>query len=178
MTETLSPALPTDIEAAVHRVLEALCDRDLTVATAESCTGGLLASLLTDVEGCGRAFDRGFVTYTDAAKHSLLGVASHTLETAGAVSREAAIEMAQGALENSQADIAVAITGFAGPGGPGDLPGLVHFAVACRDHDTVHALKRFAATGRGDVRIAALRCAIGLIGEAIERLGDKAPPIR
>lgn len=170
MTETLSSALPTDVEEAVHTVLQSLCDRKLTIATAESCTGGLLASVLTDVEGCGRAFDRGFVTYTDASKHELLGVELSMLATAGAVSREAAEEMAEGALKNSQADMAIAVTGFAGPGGPDDIPGLVHFAVACRVGGSVHAVERFAPSGRGEVRIAALRRAIAMIGEAAHRL--------
>src|SRR5688572_12157344 len=132
MVETLSPALPPNIERLVERVLKAACDRELTLATAESCTGGLLASLLTDVEGCAHAFDRGFVTYAAEAKAELLGVHPGLLDSPGPVSEAVARQMAEGALRHSRADLAVSVTGFAGPGGPGDTPGLVHFALARR----------------------------------------------
>src|SRR4051794_18947328 len=118
LSETLSPALPTDIERLALKVLETAVAADQTLATAESCTGGLLASLLTDVEGCGRCFDRGFVTYTDDSKVELLAVSRVLLEREGAVSRAVAEAMVCGALSRSGADLAVAITGYAGPGGP------------------------------------------------------------
>src|ERR1700761_2832909 len=133
MTETLSPALPAEIEAAVHQVLQAACDRELKLVMAESCTGGMLASLLTDVDGCGHAFERGFVPYTDDAKHALLDVPRALLERFTAVSAPVAEAMASGALARSQGDIALAITGFAGRGALGEEPGLVYFALARRD---------------------------------------------
>src|SRR3954453_23393608 len=120
--ETLSSALPPDIEQLVLDVLNAAAETHQTLATAESCTGGLLASLLTDVEGCGHCFDRGFVTYTDDSKVELLDVPRSLLDRDGAVSSGAADAMVRGALSRSDADLAVAITGYAGPGGPGSEP--------------------------------------------------------
>lgn len=103
-----------------------------TIASAESCTGGLLSSLLTDIEGCSGLFERGFATYSAEAKAELLGVAPILIARHGAVSREVAIAMVQGALEHSRAELAVAITGFAGPAGDRDEEGLVHLAAASR----------------------------------------------
>src|SRR3546814_7275302 len=100
------------------------------LATAESCTGGLLASLLTDVEGASHAFERGFVVYSEKAKCELLGIQQADITHCGAVSRTVAIAMAKGSIHSSEADIALSITGFAGDG---DEPGLVHFACARRD---------------------------------------------
>ena len=97
-----------------------LCDKGLTIATAESCTGGMLAALLTDIEGAGRAFDRGFVTYSKGSKTELLGIDPELLERNDAVSETVARAMAEGALKRSEADIAISITGFAGPGAPGE----------------------------------------------------------
>jgi nicotinamide-nucleotide amidase len=166
MTETLSSVLPSDLEARIHLVLKLLSDRNLAVATAESCTGGLLSSILTDVDGYGRVFDRGFVVYTEEAKTELLGVAPQTLATDGAVSKAAAIAMARGALKRSKADIAIAVTGFAGPGGPDDTPGLVHFACARRGRPIDHRCEEFSPQDRGAVRIAALRTAIAMLEQA------------
>lgn len=165
--ETLQPVLPEDIEAAAARVLERAAAAELSLATAESCTGGLLASLLTDVEGASHAFERGFVVYSEDAKCELLGVDRAAAARCGAVTREVAIAMAEGAIRNSQADIAVAITGFAGRGGPKDEPGLVHFACARRDGDTCHQEAHFGDIGRGPVRIAALRVALAMLEEAV-----------
>jgi nicotinamide-nucleotide amidase len=111
-TETLSPALPGAVEEATRRLLDKACERDLKLATAESCTGGMLASLLTDVEGVAHAFDRGFVTYTDDAKTEMLGVPQALIDAHGAVSKEVAVAMAEGALARSRANIALAITGW------------------------------------------------------------------
>ncbi len=168
MTETLSPALTGEIEQRVEQVLAAACQQEVMLATAESCTGGLLASLLTDVEGRSHAFDRGFVTYTDEAKHELLGVSRETLGRFGAVSETSAREMAEGAIANSQATLAVSITGFAGAGGPDDEPGLVHFAIAERDRETRHVVHHFGDLGRGPVRVACLETALDLFAEALE----------
>ncbi|HEX3364984.1 CinA family protein [Phenylobacterium sp.] len=132
MTETLSPTLPADVEEQVERVLKAAFDRGLTLVTAESCTGGLLASLLTDIDGCAHAFERGFVTYADAAKAQQLDVPAELLKFHGAVSAPVAEAMAAGALARSEGDIALAVTGFAGRGAAHEEPGLVFIAAARR----------------------------------------------
>src|SRR5581483_10478292 len=124
-TETLSPVLPNETEEATRRLLQKAAERGLSLATAESCTGGMLASLLTDVQGVAHAFERGFVTYTNEAKNEMLGVPIALIEEKDAVSKEVAIAMAEGALTHSRAQIALAITGFADAGVE---PGLVHFA--------------------------------------------------
>ena len=167
MTETLSPALPDEIDRAARAVLEKACDRELTLATAESCTGGLLASLLTDVEGCAHAFERGFIVYTDAAKAELLGIPSPLIEEEGAVSESVARAMAEGALDRSRADIALAVTGFAGRGAPDEEPGLVHFACARGGRGTAHRIAHFGDIGRGPVRIECLRVGLQMIDEAL-----------
>ena len=140
---------------ALSRSLLDLCRmRKLTVATAESCTGGLVAGALTEIPGSSDVVDRGFVTYSDEAKRAMLGVKATTLATFGAVSKETATAMAVGALERAGVDLAVAITGIAGPGGatPGKPVGLVHLAVAARDGRILHRECRFGAIGRGAVR--------------------------
>lgn len=167
MTETLYPVLPDDVDRAARDVLEAACARKLSLATAESCTGGMLASLLTDVEGVSSTFERGFVTYSIDAKCELLGLARGFVESCGAVSREVAIAMAEGALAASHADVALSVTGFAGRGGPGDEPGLVHFACARRGKETAHREAHFGDIGRGPTRIECMRVALEMIGEAI-----------
>lgn len=168
MTETLSPALPDEIETAARDVLTRACEADLMLATAESCTGGLLASLLTDVQGVSSTFERGFVVYSEDAKCELLHVARDKVDRCGAVSREVALAMADGALAASHADIALSITGFAGPGAPDDEPGLVHFACARKGRDTTHREAHFGDIGRGPTRIACLRVALEMIGEAMD----------
>lgn len=167
MTETLGPALPHDVEALIERVLEAAGDRGLTLATAESCTGGLLASVLTDVEGRSHVFERGYVVYTDGAKVEELAVPARLIEHDGAVSEPVARAMAEGALRASGAAVAVAVTGFAGPAGPDDEPGLVHFAAAAAGAPTVHEEHHFGDIGRGPVRLECLRVALGLLERAV-----------
>jgi nicotinamide-nucleotide amidase len=140
---------------ALSRSLLDLCRmRKLTIATAESCTGGLVAAALTEIPGSSDVVDRGFVTYSNQAKHVMLGVDTATLETFGAVSKETATAMAFGALEHADTDLAVSITGIAGPGGatPGKPVGLVHLAVAARDGRITHKECRFGAVGRNNVR--------------------------
>ena len=140
---------------ALSRSLLDLCRmRKLTIATAESCTGGLVAGALTEIPGSSDVIDRGFVTYSDDAKRAMLGVKATTLANFGAVSKETATAMAVGALERAGVDLAVAITGIAGPGGatPGKPVGLVHLAVAARDGRILHRECRFGAIGRGAVR--------------------------
>jgi nicotinamide-nucleotide amidase len=141
--------------SALARSLLDLCrSRKLTIATAESCTGGLVSGALTDIPGSSDVIDRGFVTYSNDAKRVMLGVEADTLSNFGAVSKETATQMAVGALERADVDLAVSITGIAGPGGatPGKPVGLVHFAVAARDGRIVHRECRFGAIGRSAVR--------------------------
>jgi len=155
------------LELAV-RLGRALQDRHWTVATAESCTGGLIAGAITDVAGSSAWFDRGFVTYSNAAKVEMLGVRSETLAALGAVSEATAREMAAGALARSGADIAVAVTGVAGPaGGTPEKPvGLVCFAWAIRDLPAESRTERFAGD-RAAVRAATVDRALeGLIERA------------
>ena len=169
MAETLDPILPTDIDELTRAVLEAACARDLTLATAESCTGGLLASLLTDVPGCSHAFDRGFVVYTDEAKTELLDVHPSFLPHGGAVSQPTAIAMAEGAIHRSRADVAVSITGWAEEVGDPERPGgLVHFACARRGAYTHHRQARFGDIGRARLRVECLRVALKMFQQALE----------
>ena len=165
--ETLEPALPPELEDCACDLLDRAHERDLQIATAESCTGGLLAALLTDVGGRGHVFERGFVTYTNEAKSEMLGIPAEVIDRHGAVSQTVALAMAEGALERSAADLALSITGFAGPGGKDDEEGLVHFACARRDGDNCHREEHFGAIGRGGVRIAALEVALAMMDEAL-----------
>lgn len=167
MSETLSPLLPDKVDDAARAILERACDRELSIATAESCTGGLLASLLTDVEGASHAFERGFVVYTNEAKSEMLGIPLDLIEGAGAVSEAVAKAMAEGALAASNAQIAVSVTGFAGPGAPGDEPGLVHFACAREGRATTHREEHFGDIGRGPVRIECIRIALEMLEETL-----------
>ena len=139
----------------------------LRLATAESCTGGLVAALLTEVAGSSDVVECGFVTYSNEAKMEMLGVMQETLTAHGAVSRETAEEMALGALTHSRADAAVSITGIAGPGGatPTKPVGLVHLATARQGH-VLQAVHEVFPGDRSAVRLAALRQALGLLHEA------------
>ena len=167
MSETLSPLLPDEVEEAARALLERACEREVSIATAESCTGGLLASLLTDVEGASHAFERGFVVYTNEAKSELLGIPLDLIEGAGAVSEAVARAMAEGALGASKAQIALSVTGFAGQGAPGDEPGLVHFACARDGRPTAHREEHFGDIGRGPVRLECIRIALAMLDEAL-----------
>ena len=172
MAEALDPALPPGLDALAKQVLNEACDRGLMLVTAESCTGGLLASLLTDIPGSSHAFDRGFVTYTDEAKHELLGVPLEVLAERSAVSKETALAMAEGALGRSKGAVAVAITGYA-EGSPkrGQEAGLVHFASARTGRPTLHREEHFGDIGRARVRIASLEVALAMM---LERLNGTA----
>lgn len=167
MTETLSPAMPADVEALIETVLAGADAGGLTLATAESCTGGLLASVLTDVEGRGHVFDRGYIVYTEEAKSDEVAVPSRLIARYGPVSEAVARAMADGALRASGAGVAIAVTGFAGRGGPDDEPGLVHFALAARDGPTVHEEHHFGDIGRGPVRLECLRAALRMLKAAV-----------
>jgi nicotinamide-nucleotide amidase len=145
----------------------------LRVASAESCTGGLVSAALTDVPGASDVFDRGFVTYSNEAKADLLGVPAPLIAAHGAVSAEVAQAMATGALAHSLADIAVSVTGVAGPGGgSAEKPvGLVHFACARRGGDVVHVERRFGALPRAAIRAAAVDQALDLLIDAVSEQG-------
>ena len=152
---------------AAWDLLELCKKKGLTVVTAESCTGGLVAAALTDAPGASTVVQGGFVTYSNEAKQTSLEVPADMLATYGAVSERVARAMAEGALKVSLADISVSVTGIAGPeGGSPDKPvGLVHFAAARRDGRVIHREKRFGDIGRGHVRRASAMEAIALLAE-------------
>jgi nicotinamide-nucleotide amidase len=143
--------------------------KGLKVATAESCTGGLVAGALTEIAGSSDVFVAGLVTYANTSKAGLLQVPQALLDQYGAVSEPVAIAMAEGALAATGADVAVAITGVAGPGGgSADKPvGLVHFAVARRGEPTSHRRERFGALGRSEVRRASVIAALELLRDRL-----------
>lgn len=147
------------------RLIALYRDRGLMLATAESCTGGLVAALLTEIAGSSAVVERGFVTYSNEAKVDLLGVTPTLLTAHGAVSAEVAAAMAQGALAHSPADVAVAITGIAGPGGgtPEKPVGLVHFATAVRTGGVITRERRFGDLGRAGIRRASVLMALELL---------------
>ena len=160
--------LPEELVAAARRVVEANHAAGRRIAVAESCTGGLVAAALTEIPGSSDVFGCGYVTYSNEAKQKLLGVSGDVLETFGAVSIAVAWSMAQGALRGSDADVAVAITGVAGPGGGSERKpvGTVVFARAEKggDPEDVIADKRhFGDLGRGGVRLQAALCALELL---------------
>jgi nicotinamide-nucleotide amidase len=160
---------PQDIEASAAAVIEAALKTGVMIATAESCTGGLVSGALTAIAGSSAVLDRGFVTYSNEAKTELLGVSDDLLARFGAVSEPVARAMALGAVERSRASAAVSITGVAGPGGgSADKPvGLVHFAVVGSDGRVVHVERRFGDIGRAAVRLESVRVALGLLLDAV-----------
>ncbi|KGM47401.1 CinA family protein [Pseudooceanicola atlanticus] len=152
------------ITATPDAVLHACEEAGLTLVTAESCTGGMVCAALTDIAGSSKVVLGGVVSYSNGLKQGLLGVTTDTLKTHGAVSEETAQEMASGALETSGADLAVAITGIAGPGGSETKPeGRVCFALARRDQPVFHETVEFGALGRENVRAASCAHALGLL---------------
>jgi nicotinamide-nucleotide amidase len=142
----------------------------LTLVTAESCTAGLIAATLGAVPGASHMLERGFVTYSNAAKTELLGVPAELIASKGAVSAEVARAMAEGALKNSRADLAVAVTGIAGPeGGGGEKPvGLVHLAAARRGGARLHEERRFGDIGRQRVQAETVLAAFDLVARLID----------
>ncbi|NLH81296.1 MAG: CinA family protein [Phyllobacteriaceae bacterium] len=162
----LTPLVPT-----ARQLIERAIAEHVMIATAESCTGGLVAALLTSIPGSSAVVERGFVTYSNAAKVEMLGVDDHLITRLGAVSSEVAVAMAEGALGRSRADLAVSITGIAGPGGgSAEKPvGLVHFAAARRGGRRLAVERRFGDLGRDAVRLAAATTAL----ELLTRLFDK-----
>ena len=154
-----------DLRLAATALLDLARARGLRIATAESCTGGLVAGALTEIAGSSDVVDRGFVTYSNEAKQQMLGVPADTIRTHGAVSRVTAEAMARGALGKAAADIVVAITGIAGPGGgsPDKPIGLVHFAAASRNGALVHKEMRYGDIGRAEVRRLSVLQALALL---------------
>ncbi|MEQ1695583.1 MAG: CinA family protein [Hyphomicrobiaceae bacterium] len=160
---------PADI-AEAERLLARLRATRWTICTAESCTGGLIAGLLTEVPGASDVVDRGFVTYSNGAKTGLLGVPGALIEGHGAVSAETASAMASGALLHSPCDLAVAVTGVAGPGGgsPDKPVGLVHLAAQLRGRTPVFHVLRLGDIGRSMVRLETVRAALRLCHQALD----------
>jgi nicotinamide-nucleotide amidase len=153
---------------SVASLLQAARYWGVKIATAESCTGGLIAGALTDVAGSSDVFERGFVTYSNAAKREMLGVKAETLEAFGAVSEQVAQEMAEGALRQSAAQMAVSVTGIAGPGGSEFKPeGRVCFGLAMRGRETVVETVDFGPLGRAGVRQATVAHALMLMDQAL-----------
>jgi nicotinamide-nucleotide amidase len=159
--------IDAELHAAARRVIEACTARGLTIATAESCTGGLVAGALTEIAGSSAVVLCGFVTYSNEAKQRMLGVPVEMLAAHGAVSRSTAGAMAEGALANSPAALSVAITGIAGPGGgSAEKPvGLVHFAAAARAGARLARERRYGDIGRKAVRHASVLEALAMLEE-------------
>uniref|UniRef100_UPI0038D1C6A5 CinA family protein n=1 Tax=Oleomonas cavernae TaxID=2320859 RepID=UPI0038D1C6A5 len=160
---------PAALETRAAALIAAAAAKGWLIATAESCTGGLIAGLLTEIAGSSIAVDRGFVTYSNEAKMEMLGVPAALLDAYGAVSEPVARAMAEGALARSRAHVTVSVTGIAGPGGGSDAKpvGLVHFACARRDAPTVHIERRFGDIGRSPVRMATIDQAMQLLELAV-----------
>ena len=167
-----------EMRDAARSLLELCIKTKLTIATAESCTGGLLAATLTDIPGSSAVVERGFVTYTNEAKQQMLGVPLPVLQSYGAVSRQTAEAMAQGALAHAPASLAVSITGIAGPGGatPGKPVGLVHFAAAGRSGRLVACERRYGDIGRGEVRRRSVLQALAMLQEIAAKEAPASPP--
>ncbi len=160
----------TDAFTLAEAILDAARGKGVMIATAESCTGGMVAAALTEIAGSSDVFERGFVTYSNAAKVSMLGVRQETLDAHGAVSEETARDMAEGALTHSKADLAVSITGIAGPGGGSqDKPiGLVCFGLAQKGKETISQPVRFADHGRAGIRDSARMHALQMLKTALD----------
>ena len=153
---------------SVKELVDLARAKGVMIATAESCTGGLLSGAITDVPGSSDVFDRGFVTYSNAAKHDMLGVDPQLIATHGAVSEEVAMGMAEGALRRSNADVAVSVTGIAGPGGSEFKPeGRVCFGLAATGKSTLAETVDFGAKGRDAVRARSVAHALSLLGDSL-----------
>ena len=166
-----------DITSAAIALLDLCKAKTLTVATAESCTGGLVAAALSEIAGSSAVLDRGFVTYSNEAKQQMLGVAPATIDVYGAVSTECAGEMAKGALAHAQVDLAVSITGIAGPTGatPGKPIGLVYFCAASRSGRVIAHDRKFGDIGRSQVRRASVLQALAMLQELAEKEEPQPP---
>jgi nicotinamide-nucleotide amidase len=158
---------PTEILTLATKVIELNACRRTRIATAESCTGGLIGAALTEIAGSSAVVDRGFITYSNDAKMDMLGVTAETLQQFGAVSRETALQMAKGALIRCNAHLSVAVTGIAGPGGatPGKPVGLVHLCAVHGDGRLIHREMQYGDIGRTEVRLATVTTALQLLAE-------------
>ena len=158
-----------ELRARAETLLAAARAKGLKIACAESCTGGLIAGLLTEIPGSSDVLDRGFVTYSNQAKEEMLGVPGAMIRQQGAVSEAVARAMAEGAIRNSTAQLSVAVTGVAGPGGGSDEKpvGLVHIAAARAGEATLHRECRFGDIGRSEVRIKSVETALTLLEELL-----------
>jgi len=154
-----------DLLARAEKLLADARVQGLKIATAESCTGGLVAGLLTEIAGSSDVFERGFVTYSNQAKEEMLGVSGAMIRQHGAVSEAVARAMAEGAIRNSTAQLALAITGIAGPGGGTEEKpvGLVHIAAARAGEATLHRERRFGDIGRNEVRLKSVETALDML---------------
>ena len=161
---------PADLVDEARQLLDVLRERNLMLVTAESCTGGLISALLTEIPGSSDVVERGYVTYSNAAKASCLGIDPQLIATHGAVSEAVARAMASGALAHSEADIAVSVTGVAGPGGgTAEKPvGLVHFAAARKGQPVLHLEQRFLNLSRSEIRQKSVKAALDLVMAAIK----------
>lgn len=161
---------PEDTLRIATDLIHLLVAQNLTLTTAESCTGGLIAACLTEIPGASASFDRGFITYSNAAKTAVLGVDSRLIEAKGAVSEEVARAMAEGALKASGSALSISVTGIAGPGGGSDAKpvGLVHIASAARTGACLHEKYLFGDIGRTEIRLNTVARALGLVRRVIE----------
>jgi len=166
-----------EMRQAAIALLDLCKQKKLTVATAESCTGGLVAAALSEISGSSAVLDRGFVTYSNEAKQQMLGVTPATIDVYGAVSAECAAEMANGALAHAQVDLAVSITGIAGPTGatPGKPIGLVYFCAASRSGRVIAHDRKFGDIGRSKVRHASVMQALAMLHELAEKEEPRPP---
>jgi len=165
----MTALFPADLIHEAEALLSELKRLGLHLATVESCTGGLMAGLLTEIPGSSAVVDRGLVTYSDEAKTELAGVPPTLIEQHGAVSEEVARAMAEGALERAPVDVAVAVTGIAGPNGgsPAKPVGLVYLAAAHKDSPTLTRECRFGSIGRTQIRLASVKAAMALTRQAV-----------
>lgn len=160
---------PRPLVQRAELLLEDCREAKLRIATAESCTGGLVAALLTEIPGSSDVVERGFVVYSNEAKRDALGVPGDLIADFGAVSEPVARAMAEGALNNSRAQISVSVTGVAGPGGGTALKpvGLVHFGAARRGRSIIHEVHRFGDIGREQIRLKSVGIALDLLKQMI-----------
>ena len=165
------------LRSAANVLLELCKAKNLTLATAKSCTGGLVAATLSEISGSSLVLDRGFITYSNTAKQQMLGVTPATIDVYGSVSTECAEEMAKGALAHASVDLAVSITGIAGPTGavPGKPIGLVYFCAASRSGRVLSHDRKYGDIGRANVRRQSVLQALAMLQELAEK-EEPAPP--
>lgn len=166
-----------ELRAAAVKLLDLCKDKELTLATAESCTGGLVAATLSEIPGSSLVLDRGFVTYSNKAKQQMLGVTPATIDVYGSVSTECAEEMAKGALAHASVDLAISITGIAGPTGAvlGKPIGLVYFCAASRSGRVIAHDRKYGDIGRSNVRRQSVLQALSMLQELAEKEEPRPP---